>query len=140
MRLIKQIANLIQIPFLLFFLRKIYRIQKQYMDETIIPELYHFLKTHDHTLSNGYVHKIHFYYGIAVPVTGEIFKVMKGGTLSPVERKTLTYSGGTSGVFDDFFDEEPTKMFHVVEMIKNPDFNNVQTSKQKLFTQFYLKV
>tara|TARA_Y100001954_G_C15396302_1_gene400433 strand:+ start:151 stop:573 length:423 start_codon:yes stop_codon:yes gene_type:complete len=139
MRLIKQIANLIQIPFLLFFMRKIYRIQKQYIDATIIPELDHFLKTHDHTLSKGDVHKIHFYYGLAVPVTGEIFKVMKRGMLTSIGRKTLTYSGGITGEFDDFFDEESTEMFHVKDMIKNPDLDKVQTSKQRLFTQFFLK-
>ena len=55
------------------------------------------------------------------------------------ERKSLTYLGGTTGLFDDFFDQEGTGMSHLKKMLNSPSLEEAKTPSEKLFIQFYLK-
>lgn len=136
--MIKQIDNILRIPALVFFLFKSYRIQKQFMEDTILHDLDDFIKNNDHTLSKNDLYKIRYYYGLAVPVIGEMYKQLENEQLTEQERKSLTYLGGTTGLFDDFFDEMNISISDLNEKLTNPSLNEVKSAKEKLFTQFYL--
>lgn len=136
--MIKQIDNILRIPSLVFFLFKSYRIQKQFMKDTIFHDLDDFIKNNDHTLSKNDLYKIRYYYGLAVPVIGEMYKQLENKELTEQERKSLTYLGGTTGLFDDFFDEMNTSISDLKKKLINPSLSEAKSAKEKLFTQFYL--
>lgn len=136
---IKHLTNIVRLPSLILCLYSCYRRQKQFMRETILPDLKNFKENNDHNLTERDFHKISFYYGLAVPVVGEIFSLLRGKEFTRFERKTLTYLGGITGLFDDFFDETETEESHLKEMINNPKIEIARNSSEKLFLQFYLK-
>ena len=139
MTLIKQINNLVRLPSLFFFVRRCYRRQKQFMKETILSDLEDFKKHNDHILTEQDFYKIKFYYGLAVPAIGEMYSLLRAKEFTPFERKTLTYLGSITGLFDDFFDEAETPESHLKEMINNPNLETVRNSKERLFIRFYLQ-
>lgn len=139
MKLIKQIGNFLKIPSLVFFIYRSYKVQKQWMQHSILHDLDDFVINHDHTLTKNDLYKIRFYYGLAVPVIGEIYKQLDGKKLTANERKSLTYLGGTTGLFDDFFDIEGTSMSHLKKILNSPDTIEAKTPSEKLFIQFYMK-
>jgi hypothetical protein len=109
------------------------------MKDTILLDLEHFKKHNDHHLTENDCEKIRFYYGLAVPAIGETYCLLRGTSLTDDERKTLTYLGGITGLFDDFFDEIDTPEAHIIELINNPSIEITRNSHEKLFIQFYLK-
>ena len=136
---VKLIDNLLALPSLIFFLRKSYKRQQKFMKKGILSELEEFLQTHDHDFSTHDINKISNYYGLSVPLTGDIYFLLRGKEMSEQERTALTYLGGLTGLFDDFFDEEQTDLEHIKELISNPRIDICKTAREKLFVQFYLK-
>jgi hypothetical protein len=133
------INNLIAIPSLFIFIRSCYNQQKSYLKETILLDLEHEKQHITQDLTQKDYHKITFYYGLAVPVIGEVLAVLKGVKITPSERKTLTYLGGLTGLFDDFFDEEETPEAHIKELLNNPTLERTRNVNERLVVQFYLK-
>ena len=135
----KYFNNLVKIPSLYLFVLKCYKRQKQFMKETILLDLEDIKKNNDQSLTEKDFKKITFYYGLAVPVIGEIFCLLRGTKMTNSERKTLTYLGGLTGLFDDFFDELETTEEHIKELINNPSIELGKNSHEILFIKFYLK-
>lgn len=126
-------------PSLYLFVLACYKRQKQFMKETILLDLEDIKKNNDQSLTEKDFEKITFYYGLAVPIIGEIFCLLRGTKITHSERKTLTYLGGLTGLFDDFFDESETPETHIKELINDPNIEIARNSHERLFIQFYLK-
>jgi hypothetical protein len=139
MGLIKQIGELVRIPGLIFLLRRSYKAQRQFMEASMLQDLNAFIKDNEGHLSESDISKMRFYYGLAVPVIGEIYKQLWGSGLSDAERRTLTYLGAATGLFDDFFDQDHVSLPRLRNMLLRPDLNDARTPKERLFIQFYLK-
>jgi uncharacterized protein YdcH (DUF465 family) len=135
----KYISNLIAIPSLFLFIRRCYQQQKQFMKETILLDLEHAKQHIDQDFTASDIKKITFYYGLTIPITGELLNVLKGVTITPSERKTLTYLGGLTGLFDDLFDEKETPQDHIKELLNNPSLEITRNVHERLVVQFYLK-
>lgn len=111
------------------------------MQGTILADLDKFLADNDDSaFTENDLEKIRFYYGIGVPVVGHFYGQLSGHKLTPLEVTTLTYLGGTTGLFDDFFDEDHTSSEQLEKMLSAPNVSDAQTPKEKLFLQFYSKV
>jgi len=116
------------------------RLQRGFIGNTIALDIEKSKKTNDNTLSDKDYNKITGYYGLAVPaVLGESFCILQGEKLSEKERIALTYLGGLTGLFDDFFDEKDMTEEHILNLIQNPEEINATTSHEKLFITFYEK-
>jgi len=109
------------------------------MKETILLDLEDIKKHNDTSLTERDFKKITSYYGLTVPIIGEIYCLLRGVGLTYSERTTLTYLGGLTGLFDDFFDEKNTPDNHIKELINNPNIELCRNSHENLFVQFYLK-
>ncbi len=147
MMLKKYFDNLLELPSLCLFLFKCYNRQKQFMEKTILldlvvcrlMELVSSKVNDNQRINQKDIRKISFYYGLAVPVIGEIYSTLRGTKISRSERKTLTYLGGLTGLFDDFFDEKNTPESHIKELVNNPKKELAGNSHEDLFIQFYIK-
>jgi hypothetical protein len=135
----KTINNLIAIPSLFLFIHRCYSQQEQYLKETLLLDLKKKNEDIAASLTSKDYQKITFYYGLAVPVIGEVLGILKGTTITLSERKTLTYLGGLTGLFDDLFDEEGASEEHIKELLNNPKAETCNSSTEKLVVQFYLK-
>jgi hypothetical protein len=135
----KYLSNLIAIPSLFVYLLQCYKQQKEYLKESILLDLEHEKQYISQDLTQKDYHKITFYYGLAVPVISEVLAVLKSVKITPSERKTLTYLGGLTGLFDDFFDEEETSEEHIQELLNNPSLEITKNVNERLVVQFYLK-
>lgn len=109
------------------------------MQHTILSDLEDFKRTNEHDLTEEDFEKITFYYGLAVPVIGELYCLLRGFKISHAERTTLTYLGGTTGLFDDSFDKTGTSKEHLKELINNPSLELARNTRDKLLIKFYLK-
>lgn len=136
----KYVPNVVKVlSVFVYILRSVIR-QKKYMKKSILYDVEGFKKDHDQSLTEKDFDKIKHYYGLAVPVVGEIYSgTLRGERITPSERKTLTYLGGTTGLFDDFFDNKDTPEDHIKELINNPGIENARNLNERLFIQFYLK-
>ncbi len=137
--IIKILSNTIKIPSLYLFLRKSYKKQKLFMKKTILLDIEDVELKKDQSLTEKDFQKIRQYYGLSVAITGEIFCLLRGTKMTLPERKTLTYLGGLTGLFDDFFDEKDTPEEHIKELINNPAIEICKNAHEKLFVRFYLK-
>ncbi|WP_422355378.1 class 1 isoprenoid biosynthesis enzyme [Roseivirga pacifica] len=109
------------------------------MQHTILLDLEDFKRTNEHDLTEEDFEKITFYYGLAVPVIGELYCLLRGFKISHAERTALTYLGGTTGLFDDSFDKTGTSKEHLKELINNPSLELARNTRDKLLIKFYLK-
>ena len=137
--MIKQTGELVRIPGLILLLRSSYKAQRQFMEASMLQDLNAFIKDNEGHLSESDIAKMRFYYGLAVPVIGEIYKQLWASELSDAERTTLTYLGAATGLFDDFFDQDNVSLPRLRLMLLRPDLNDAETPKERLFIQFYLK-
>ncbi|MEZ4684634.1 MAG: hypothetical protein R3B47_00750 [Bacteroidia bacterium] len=64
------------------------------METSILVDLEEARQANDQSLSQADFNKITFYYGLAVAAIAEVYCQLRGKTLSPSERRTLTYLGG----------------------------------------------
>lgn len=135
----KRLRNFLSIPSIFAFIYKRYKAQKKFMQGTILADLEDFIANNDHTLTEKDIEKIRFYYGLAVPVIGQFYGELRGYQLSTTDINSLTYLGGTTGLFDDFFDEDHTSKEQLTKMLTHPNLKDAQTPNEKLFLQFYTK-
>ena len=96
--------------------------------------------TNDHSLDDFDFKKMTDYYGLAVPVMiGESFCKLKGKKMSLKERLALTYLGGLTGLFDDFFDRKDMPENYIKNLLTQPREMEGENSNEKLILKFYLK-
>lgn len=122
-----------------FFLKRIIKKQKDYLATSIYIDIAEISNRCDDSLTQKDFKKIKGYYGLSVPVIGDVYCLLRGETLNGLERNSLTYLGGLTGLFDDFFDEKNTPNDHILELINNPREVVPTNDHEKLFIQFYLK-
>lgn len=134
------IQKLFSFPFLIKFFLLNTKKQKKFIKKTIALDLIEIEKENDKSLNEKDINKILSYYGLAVTsILGEGFCLLRGRKMTDSERIKLTYLGGLTGLFDDFFDEKNTSEEHIKELINNPSIDITKNSNEKLFIQFYLK-
>lgn len=134
------LENIIKIPILFFFILRSYYRQKKFIEKTILKDIEEVKKGKDQSLNEKDFRKIKTYYGIAVPIIGEMYCLLRGTKLSNSERESLTYLGSSTGLFDDFFDEKDTPEKHIKELITQPTEALCRNSHEQLFVRFYSKV
>lgn len=136
----RYIHNLFKLAGLTITLLYRLRFQKSFIKNTIAIDIVNSKKTNDNSLDEKDFKKITGYYGLAVPaILGESFSILRGYKMSKKERSSLTYLGGITGLFDDFFDKHSTPDMHIEELIENRPGLVVIKSNEKLFTGFYRK-
>ncbi len=109
------------------------------MKESVFLDLEDIKQHMDNSLTQNDFVKIRGYYGTSVPVIADFFCQLKGMEMNSSERRTLTYLGSLTGLFDDFFEEKYTSNEHIKELINNPTIEICKNSHERLFIQFYLK-
>ncbi|MCF8231722.1 MAG: hypothetical protein K9J27_05975 [Bacteroidales bacterium] len=108
------------------------------MQRTIIPDIEQIKRDMDSSLDDKDFRKITKYYGLAVPaILGEGFCLLHGRRLTEKERTALTYLGGLTGLFDDFFDKKQTPERHIKELVDRHDERDAQDDNEKLFVRFF---
>lgn len=134
------LENIIKIPILFFFILRSYYRQKKFIEKTILKDIEEITIGKDQSLNEKDFRKIKTYYGIAVPIIGEMYCLLRGTKLSNSERESLTYLGSSTGLFDDFFDEKDTAEKHIRDLITQPAEALCRNSHEQLFVRFYRKV
>lgn len=133
--------NLINLPFLYVSLLRKLRYQRKFIQDTLLVDIQESKSTNDHSLNDQDYKKITGYYGLAVPVLfGESYCVLRGKGLSPGERMALTYLGGLTGLFDDFFDKKDFSESYILNLLENADTHPGNNSYEQLILRFYRKV
>lgn len=133
--------NLLNLPVLYLGLFRKLRYQRKFIQDTLLKDIQESQSTNDGTLGKQDYMKIRAYYGYAVPVIfGESYSVLRGKSLTGCERIALTYLGGITGLFDDFFDKKDIQERYIFELIENPDTLLGNNSYEKLILRFYRKV
>lgn len=132
--------NLLKLPGLYITLKNNLKLQKKFIKKTIALDIKESRFTNDGSLSDKDYNKITGYYGLAVPaVLGESFCILRGKKMTEKERLSLTYLGGLTGLFDDFFDEKDMSEEHILNLINTPEDPIIKSAHEKLFTTFYKK-
>lgn len=137
--ILKHFNNIIALPSILVFIYKSYKQQKQFMKESIFLDIKAIEERKDKSLTENDLEKIKVYYGLSVSVIADCYCQLKGQRLKGSERRTLTYLGGTTGLFDDFFDKKNISNEHIKELVCNPSIKICHNSHERLFIQLYLK-
>ncbi len=108
------------------------------MQHTIIPEVERVKINADASLNEADFKKITRYYSLAVPaILGEGFCLLRNKRLTPKERMALTYLGGLTGLFDDFFDKKELPDSHIQKLITGHNEDDANDSHELLFIRFY---
>ena len=138
--MINYLNNLINLAGLYFsFLRKL-KYQRKFIKATLLIDIQESKSTNDGSLNDNDYKKITNYYGCAIPVLfGESYCLLKGSKMILKERMALTYLGGVTGLFDDFFDKKDLSESYIKELIENPNSNHGHNSYDKLILKFYGK-
>lgn len=130
--------NIAALPKLYFSIRENLKRQRLFMQQTVIPDIERMKKDMDSSLDEKDFRKITKYYALAVPaILGEGFCLLHGRRLTEKERKALTYLGGLTGLFDDFFDKKQTPERHIKELVDRHDERDAQDDHEKLFVRFF---
>ena len=139
--LIKKIFFKLQVllfPGLLYSLFRNLRVQKEFIQKNITPQLEEARKTGDGSLDENDLKKITGYYGLAVPaILGEAFCALRGKTMTDKERMASTCQGAMTGLGDDFFDKQRLSEASLKDFIERPELFNGNTASEKLFLNFY---
>lgn len=124
------------------YLTLIYRLkyQRRFIKKTLAIDIAESKKTNDNSLDEKDFKKMTNYYGLAVPaILGESFGILRGEKMSLIERSSLTYLGGITGLFDDLFDKNNTPEKHILDLIENRSDLKINNSNEGLFIKFYTK-
>ena len=141
LKVFSYISNLLKFPSLYRVFKNNARIQKEFMQRTVLADLASIKLQNDNSLSETDFKKIEYYYGNAVAsILGESFCILRGQELTTKERTALSYLGALTGLFDDFFDEKNTQEEQIKLLIENPNEANAQNAHEKLFVQFWNRV
>ena len=116
------------------------RTQRKCIMSSLKSDISESKKTNDHSLDDLDFIKMTDYYGLAVPVMiGESFCKLRGKKMSLKERLALTYLGGLTGLFDDFFDRKDLSENHIKSLLTQPLEMEGENSNEKLILKLYLK-
>ena len=136
----KQIVLFLRLP--LVFSRLIFALTKQYffLKKELKPILDEALHSNDGSLNKKDFNKITKYYGLAVPaILGEAFCKLNGIEFTELERKTTTYQGALTGLFDDFFDDGYYNDEEIWKRLTELKTCGVETSADILFFKFFAR-
>ena len=134
------INNLISLTGLYFILIKNLKYQRKYIQKTLTIDIKESKNDNDNSLDDQDYKKITDYYGYAVPaILGESFCILRGRRMSSEERIAITYLGGLTGLFDDFFDKKDMPESYIRNLIENPDKLSGNNSNERLIIKFYRK-
>lgn len=101
----QRLQNLLLLPNQIKRLKSQITLQKQFVHDVLHPILEQYYKSNDGTLAAFDFEKITNYYGVGSPVlAGEGIAEMHQQVLDFNTRKTLTFMGAVTGLYDDFFD------------------------------------
>ena len=140
MILFRYISNLLHLPGLVIPLIFRLRKQKQLVRKTLMAEIAECRKQHHNNLNEYDIKKITSYYGTAVPVLpGESYCTLRGRRMSDSERLSITYLGGLTGLFDDFFDKHHLPEAYIKSMVEYPEKSQAANAAEALFLSFYNK-
>jgi hypothetical protein len=130
--------NLFKLPAIYSrFLRNLKQ-QKKFLQTTICLDIEQAKKNNDSNSNESDFKKITSYYGNAVPaVLGEAYCELRGVKMSANERMALSYLGGSTGLFDDFFDKDKLPDSYIKSLIDDPFTAKGNNTKEKLFLKFY---
>lgn len=132
------LRNINSLPVQLLQIKRNLKVQKTFMKHTIIHEVEKAKMNADASLSEADFNKIKRYYSLAVPaILGEGFCLLRNKRLSEKERKALTYLGGLTGLFDDFFDKKEISNSHIQQLITNHNEKDAEDAHERLFVRFY---
>lgn len=137
--LLSYLINCSKIPaFYINFLKNASE-QKKIMLETISMDINKIKKDDDKSLTSQDFKKINTVYGNILPlILSEGFSILFGKNLTTKEKKALTFCAALSVLFDDFFDEKKTSLFHIKNLINKPLQNIHENAHEKLFVRFWL--
>ena len=132
------LKNITSLPSQLLHIKRNLQVQKTFMKHTIIPEVEQAQINTDASLNEADFKKITRYYSLAVPaILGEGFCLLRNKRLTERERKALTYLGGLTGLFDDFFDKKEISDSHIQKLIANHNEKEAKDDHERLFVNFY---
>ncbi|PLX14839.1 MAG: hypothetical protein C0598_00420 [Marinilabiliales bacterium] len=135
--MISYLSNILKLPSLYFTLMDNLKVQRKYMRTTLYRDVDESRKSSDSSLSEKDYIKINKYYGLAVPaVLGESFASLRANKLALNERKTLTYLGALTGLYDDFFDKTDFSHDHIIGLTEHKNVE-VSTDHERLFLKFF---
>ncbi|MFZ4398995.1 MAG: hypothetical protein ACOYO1_03085 [Bacteroidales bacterium] len=138
--MVNYIKNLIVLPTLYRTFNQNIKFQRKFIATTIQLDIDESKNYNDNSLDENDFKKITDYYGLAVPaILGEFYSILRGKRMSDRERMILTYLGGLTGLFDDFFDKKDLEESYILQLIDNPFEINGNNSNEKLFLNFYRK-
>jgi hypothetical protein len=131
--LLRYLKNIFSIPCILFKVQRQLKVQRRFLREELMPLVYRFYDANDGTLSSKDVDKIRKYYGLAVPaILGEAFAALRQRPLSVSERRTATYLGATTGLYDDFFEMTNLSDDYIKNMCLHPEIHPGQHDNERL--------
>jgi len=134
------LTNIKILPHLYFLIKRNLKFQKQFMQQTIIPDIENIKRDMDSSLDEKDFGKITKYYGLAVPaILGESFCMLHGKRLTEKERTALTYLGGLTGLFDDFFDKKQISDDHIKKLVERHNLQDAQDDHERLFVRLFNK-
>ena len=137
MKFRRRIRNAFYSPGLIYTVIRNIKEQKQFIRETINPQLEAARKEADGTMDDRDFKKITCYYGLAVPaVLGEAFCALRGRPMTHLERTASTYQGVITGLGDDFFDKREVNNEALRSMIDQPQQFEGGDAFEKLSLQF----
>lgn len=139
MKIPRRIRNAFYSPGLIYSVMRNIKEQKQFIRETITPQLEAAGKEPDGSMDDRDFKKITGYYGLAVPaVLGHAFCALRGRPMTYLERNASTCQGVITGLGDDFFDKRMVSNEALRMMIDQPQLFDGGDAYEKLSLQ-YLK-
>ena len=116
------------------------RTQRKCILSTLKMDINESKLTNDQSLDEVDFKKMTDYYGLSVPVLiGDSFCKLTGKKMAEKERLALTYLGGLTGLFDDFFDKKDMTENYINSLLTQPHEMEGENSNEKLFLKLYLK-
>lgn len=98
------------------------KIQKKYLRETIVPYLANLENTYNGNFSAHQKFKILNYYGLLTPVILCInFRRLHNQPFTDAERQSATFTGLSTCVLDDLFDDRQTSIEQIRKITLEPD-------------------
>lgn len=92
----------------------------------------------DGSLNQNDLDKLLHYYGLGVPLAGEVYCLLRGRPLSQMERERLTYLGAATGLFDDLFDKKEVPTAHIKQLMENLNVSTANSAFEKLLVKMFL--
>ena len=138
--MINYIRNLVIFPLVKIRLTSNLRTQKKAILSSLNLDIIESKRTKDSSLDDLDFKKMKDYYGLAVPVmVGESYCLLRGKKMTLKERLALTYLGGLTGLFDDFFDKKNMPVSNIKNLLEFPHKMTGDNSGEKLILKLYLK-